>query len=444
MPTIDEACKLYQPRGAAKALFPCRNLELLIEGPAGTGKTRAVLEKLNRWLLKCPNSRVLITRKTRESMSQSVLVTLEEKVLPNNPDFYPVTDNVQRAHRQSYVYPNGSEMVVGGLDKPAKIMSTEYDMIAVFEATEAWESDHEMLLTRLRNGVMPYQQIIDDCNPGPPTHWLNQRAIKGTMTRLVSRHEDNPVLHDSHGWTPFGKTYLSTLGRLTGARLTRLLQGRWASSEGLVYDGFDAAKHVVSPRNIPPTWRRIRSIDFGFTNPFVCQWWAIDGDGRMYLYREIYCSRRIVEDHAKQIIALSAGERIEATVADHDLEDRETLARHGIQTVAAYKAITPGIEAVSTRLRDAGDGKPRLFMLSDALVDRDQQLLESKLPCNTEQEFDSYAYPKDVDGKAKKEEPIDANNHGMDSTRYAVAYVDNIGRQKVNFISDFKVLTSKS
>jgi predicted transcriptional regulator len=41
-------------------------------------------------------------------------------------------------------------------------------------------------------------------------------------------------------------------------------------------------------------------VDFGYTNPFVMQWWAEDPDGRLYLYREIYRTRRLVEDHAKR------------------------------------------------------------------------------------------------------------------------------------------------
>jgi hypothetical protein len=40
--------------------------------------------------------------------------------------------------------------------------------------------------------------------------------------------------------------------------------------------------------DIPPGWTMVCSIDFGFNAPFVCQWWAIDTDGSMYLYREIY------------------------------------------------------------------------------------------------------------------------------------------------------------
>jgi len=430
--TIDPGSMLYQPRGAARELFPCRALEVLLEGPAGTGKSRGALEKANRWALKCPGSRTLLVRKTRVSMSESVLVTLESRVIPDNTDLYPDLRNQQRKNRTTYEYPNGSVIVVGGMDNPDRIMSTEYDRIFAFEATELTEGDWEQLLTRLRNGRTPYHQIVADCNPGGPTHWLNQRAIKGSMSRLLSRHEDNPLLHDGAKWTKAGAEYLSTLARLTGARLARLLQGKWASNEGGVYPEFDAAVHVISA--MPSgwqTWRKIRVIDFGYTNPFVCQWWAIDPDGRMYLYREIYRRGVIVQDHAATITSLSAGETFEANIADHDAEDRATLARHGITTQPAHKAVSVGIEAVAARLRPAGDGRPRLFILSTALVHRDEQLAESRKPTSTAEEFDGYVYPKGQDGKPMKEEPVKENDHGMDTARYAVMYAERPAVKRV-------------
>jgi hypothetical protein len=67
-------------------------------------------------------------------------------------------------------------------------------------------------------------------------------------------------------------------------------------------------------------------IDFGFNNPFVCQWWAVDPDGRMHLYRELYMTGRTVTRHKVDISIHSRGESYEATIADHDAEDRATLA----------------------------------------------------------------------------------------------------------------------
>ncbi len=54
MPVIE---MIYRRRGAAKALFRCHAPEVLIEGPAGTGKTRAVLEKINQLCEKYPGTR---------------------------------------------------------------------------------------------------------------------------------------------------------------------------------------------------------------------------------------------------------------------------------------------------------------------------------------------------------------------------------------------------
>lgn len=449
--------KPYCGFGAARLLWSCRDEEILMEGPAGTGKTRSILEKIHFLALKYKGMRALIARKTRESMTHTVLVTFEEKVVPVG---FIILDGPKRNLRQSYRYPNGSEIVVGGLDNPMKIMSSEYDVIGLFESTEFTKDDFESLTTRLRNGVMPYQQIIVDCNPGAPSHWLNKRPEEvrvGTeetkMTRFLSRHEDNPVLYDQRmkRFTPFGERYIQKLENLSGPRKLRLRYGKWAAAEGIVYEEYDEFVHCIPKFKIPPTWRRIRSIDFGLRNPFVCQWWAIDNDGRMYLYREMYMSNRIVQDHAqgvrdadeklvrRGINQYSYGEHYETTVADHDAEDRLTLDREGISTIPAYKDIQMGIEGVRARLRpDALDPekKPRLFVFRDCLVELDPKLLEQSFPTNTMAEFDGYVYPLNQEGKPVKELPVDKDNHGMDALRYAVAYVDDIASMTLQVAFD--------
>lgn len=383
-----------------------------MDGPAGTGKTRAILTKIHLALMKYPGARALICRKTRASMNESVLVTYENKVC--DPES-PWIAGMMRHTRRAYNYPNKSTLVVGGMDNPDRIMSTEYDIVAAFEATELIEDEWEKVMTRLRNAVMPYQQGLADCNPSYPEHWLNKRAESGRMARLLSRHQDNPSV------TP---EYLERLSNLTGPRRERLFLGKWAQAEGLVYEGFDRAIHAVQSFPVPPDWRRMRSIDFGFTNPFVCQWWAFDPDGRAYMYREIYKSKRLVQDHAVHIKSLSAGENIELTVSDHDAEDRATLHREGVHTKAANKAVTAGIQVVANRMKLAGDGKPRLYIMLDATVERDPELVDAGRPSSTLAEFDSYIWQQVKDGKPVKEEPLKVNDHGMDAMRYMIAQED--------------------
>jgi phage terminase large subunit len=249
------------------------------------------------------------------------------------------------------------------------------------------------------------------------------------MAVFHSTHRDNPRLWTGAEWTPEGRRYLASLEGLTGHRRARLLEGKWAASEGLVYPEFDASVHVI--QRMPEgweSWRRIRSIDFGFVHPWVCQWWAIDGDGRMYLYREIYRAKRTTDEHAAEINALSKGESYDATITDHDADVRAILAKAGIQSVLAEKAAVAGRDAVHARLRVQGDGKPRLYVLAGCTHEVDADLYEKKRPTSTLAEFDCYVYPPGKDGKSDKEEPIKDNDHGMDAMRYAVMWMDSANK----------------
>lgn len=215
---------------------------------------------------------------------------------------------------------------------------------------------------------------------------------------------------------------MSKLHSLTGARKLRLLSGLWAASEGLVYE-LDPAIHVIDRFDIPKGWRKVRLWDFGYTNPTAVIWAAFDNDGRVFIYRQWYMTQMLVSDHAKRVTQLSEGENYEATIADpEDAEGRATLHKAGIHTIPAKKDIQIGIEALRLRLRKAGDGKPRFFILRDSLVEQDPLLLESKLPTCLEEEFDCYIYPPGKSGKSADEVPVDANNHALDLCRYLSVY----------------------
>lgn len=293
------------------------------------------------------------------------------------------------------------------------------------QAEELTLDDWETLTTRAtgRGSVMPYTQIYGDCNPGPATHWILSRE---SMRRLHSRHEDNPTLFTPEGEiTEQGRRTMQVLDALTGSRYKRLRLGLWVGAEGMVYEGWDASTHLIDPIDIPDTWARYRVIDFGYTNPFVCQWWAQDEDGRLYMYRELYQTQRLVEDWAAEIIRWSEGETIYETLADHDAEDRATLEARGLYTRPANKDVSPGIQAVQSRLKIAGDGKARLFIFRGARVnDADPLLQDRHKPTCTAEEFDGYVWAKVKTDNTIKEEPRKQDDHGLDALRYLVYYLD--------------------
>lgn len=423
--------------GRNRSPFSDRSSEVLLSGPAGTGKTMALLTKLFLAAEKYPRMRGLICRKTRASLTEAALVTWEEKILPEG---HSALIGPTRGHRTTYQFPNGSVIVVGGMDKAQKIMSTEYDLIYVQEAIELTEHDWESLTTRLRNNVMPYQQIFADTNPDRPTHWLKKRCDVGRTRIYDTRHEDNPGIFDQRTGrlTSTGEDYLKKLEALSGPRKLRLRHGRWVQSDGVVYDGWDPAVHVIDPFEIPKDWKRLYSIDFGFTNPFACLWLAEDPDGRLYLYREIYKTRTMVRDHAREILWLSgawnpqtmradwdqprAEPRPWRIISDHDSGDRATIEDAlGIETEPADKAVSPGIQAVALRLRPDtdNDGRPRLFVFSASLVKPDPLLVDAKKPTRLAEEFDGYVW-----NPSGKDEPLKNDDHALDALRYAVVATD--------------------
>ena len=166
-------------------------------------------------------------------------------------------------------------------------------------------------------------------------------------------------------------------------------------------------------------------------HPFVWQEWVVDGDGRMFLYREIYHTKRLVEDHAAQIKALTKDSpRPRAIVADHDAEDRATLERHlGMGTIAANKTVSEGIQAVASRLKVDATGRPRLMIMEGARFERDQALADARKPTCTVEEIGGYVW---LD-KRIKEQPLKEDDDGCDAKRYAVAELDLHGVTRVRW-----------
>jgi hypothetical protein len=409
MVAASEITHAYTHYGAASDLFWYRTKEVLMGGPAGTGKSRACLEKLHACAQRYPGMRGLMVRKTLTSLVGAGIVTYKAKVL------HPL-DGVKffggsKDEPASYRYPNGSRIVVGGLDKSEKVMSTEYDMIYVQEATEITEQDWEDLTTRLRNHVLPYQQLMADCNPQEPTHWLKLRCDRGQTRMLHSRHEDNPTVTEE---------YLNTLRALTGVRRARLYEGIWAAAEGIVYENYDERAHVIDAA--PAGLRNyFAAQDWGYTNPGVLGVFGEDGDGRLYEVAEYYMTGVTVDAWwVPRVVALHQRYRFRSIQCDPSEPDYiQQYVSAGLPAVKAINAIAPGVGVVRTRL-----DSNRLFFVRDALIERDEALVAQHLPFVSRQEFAGYVWPKDVAGRVVKETPAPGIDHGMDMVRYAVASKD--------------------
>jgi phage terminase large subunit len=443
MSSTSYASHSYAPYGAARDVFHARDPEVLLSGPAGTGKSRACLEKLLILGMLNPGVRMLAVRKTQRSLAATGLVTWREHVAVEALASRAIWFYGGSAQEPAcYLFANGSRLVVGGMDVSDKIMSSEYDLIYVQEATELTLTDWEKLTTRLRNGRLSFQQLLGDCNPGPPKHWLKQRCDGGPTRIIYCHHSDNPVLIDQDTGEPTdrGASYLSKLDALTGVRRLRLRDGVWAAAEGIVYDEFDPFTHLIDHSAIPSTWERYWTVDFGYVHPFVLQCWAVDPDGRLVLYREIFHTGRTPDQHAKTILDIVRrpdGTWIEprpvAIITDHASGDRALLSRGlGMPTVPAKKNVDQGLKRVKMRLRPDGRTVPRLRIMRDALVERDPSLYAAGKPTSTEEEFGSYVWPSSQTPGVRAEAPVKEFDDGMDAMRYMVMHLDTKSTLRVS------------
>lgn len=417
-------------RGSARRFLSDKSPELGLVGSAGTGKTTVALWKMHLASLISPGCRSLLSRKEGTSLTATTLQTFNRYVVADaiSQGLVSWYGGSQR-EPAAFHYRNGSTIQVSGLDRPEKIMSAEFDRILVDEGTDIPESTYEMLTTRLRGSAARYRQIMVCCNPQHPTHWMKLRGDAGRLNLMTSLHIDNPRFYHPNGEpTAAGVEYMKTLSALTGVRRLRLLQGIWAAAEGVIYDTFSPT-HIVD--TLPAgweTWETYWVVDFGFTNPFVWQEWAVDGDGRAWLVREIYRTRRTVVEHCAVIKELTKGRpRPRRIICDHDAEDRATMEHElGFSTQAADKRVSVGLQAVMARLAPPAAGlRPRLMFYKGALHSRDQALVDAGKPASTVEEFPGYIW------NDAKDAPVKENDHGMDTTRYLVTELDLRGETRV-------------
>jgi len=393
----------YTPYGSARDFMYCHDAEVIIEGPAETGKTLAAMWKLDICALKYPGSSMAIVRKVQSAIYGTCLETFQKQVLSKGSPAQAYGGNKP----EWYDYPNGSRIYLGGMDKPGKVLSGERDIIYVNQAEELMPADWEILTTRTtgRAGNMPYNQCIGDCNPAHANHWILDRAKTGKLTLFHSTHKDNPTLWDpvNQRWTEQGEDTLSQLGGLTGALRARLFEGKWAAAEGVIYEEFRRAIHVMKREG--PWTEIIIGADEGYTNPAVLLVIGVDNDGRKHVLQEFYKRRQLQADvvgAAKEMAKPYQGAVLEVDPSAAGLIAE--MQGEGLYAYPANNSVFEGIQSVKAELAVAGDGRPRLTFDPSCV--------------NTIAELESYCWKEHSTGL--RDEPEKVNDHAMDALRYAV------------------------
>jgi phage terminase large subunit len=383
-----------------------------------------------------------------------------------------VLNGPTKEHRDFYRNPAlGGEVMLGGMDNPTKLFSTQYDWIYFNECQETteekWESLHRALRGSTKShaggNTLPFKMLIGDCNPDHEYHWANQRAASDRMHRLVGRFWDNPRYFDweKQEWTDEGVDYISRLREnLTGPRHDRLYRGKWVAAEGQIWPDYDPRVHLINGtltrsegRTIlqVPEWEERSEVellwflggqDIGFEAPGCAQVWGFDRDGRAYRVAEIYRTHWDHDQWASAWKELQAEfQPLKAILTDWDPAFQKNLnqrlhAHEGDPIAIPWAKLRGpgqekvGIDDVRIRMKPRADGTRGFYLLRDChRYYPDPLLKEKRQPLSFEEEIAGWVYSRPKDGQKiaqdKKDEPDPTcPDHACDTARGVLSWGD--------------------
>jgi hypothetical protein len=332
----------FQPNPGPQSFFlglPDTDLDVLYGGAVGGGKSMALLAYALRACVRYDGLQVYWFRCTYPELDTSVIKLLTLK-------FAFARDLGARwvASKYELVFPNGSVLRLAhakNVQEAISLRSAEFQLLILDERTTIPPDVVELLYTRIRSGVpgVPVLGIRSATNPGGPGH----SAVLEDYIRATD-YGQNEIEEDSYGRrrifiqskltdTPQlmnDGAYLKSLMGLPEIQRRALLDGDWEATPGQMFGELTRERHVVEPITLPPSWRRYAGVDWGWRAPWAVIWGAVDEDGRIWLYREIYQTLVRETQQARSVLEAEANEEVISRYAD----DAMWVSRGEMKTIA--------------------------------------------------------------------------------------------------------------
>ena len=308
-----------------KCFIDATESEVLFGGAAGGGKSYGQMVDALLYALKYPGSKQLVLRRTFAELDKS-LIRSSLSLFPKNIYSFNSSNHTGK-------FKNGSIIDFGYCAAEFDVyqyQSAEYDVIRFDELTHFTESQYVYLISRVRGANGFPKQVKSTTNPGGIGHgWVKARFVDPSPHGKSFVGEDGmerifiPALLSDNKFLSLGDPkYKERLLALPERERKALLYGDWNIFEGQYFTEFQATRHVISPFEIPPGWRKYRTIDYGL-DQLACLWIAIAPNGNSYVYREFCKSNLTISQASAEIRARTPiSEEIYATLAPPDLWHR--------------------------------------------------------------------------------------------------------------------------
>lgn len=364
------------------------------QGGTRSGKTYSILTALVELCYQNEGAGAVITiaRKTFPAIRASVMRDFFE-ILEREEIYNPEFHNKSEA---TYVlFGNLVEFI--SVDQAQKIRGRKRSILFVNEANELTLEDWRQLILRTT------EKIIIDFNPSDEFHWIYDHVLtRDDHEFFQTTYRDNPYLSevvvkeierlqeaDPNYWRVYG------LGERGVSRSTILT-------------------HWKQVDQIPEGWKLLNyGLDFGYTNdPTAIV--AVYTDGHGFCLDEICYATGLTNSAISQTLRDAGVARGDMVVADSaEPKSIDEIHGNGFNVHPARK----GRDSVRSGL--------------DFL--RSRPLLVTSRSINGIKELRNYKYKEDKNGR-QLNEPVDAFNHFVDASRYAITFNQtnpNFGRYAI-------------
>ena len=319
----------------------------------------------------------------------------------------------------------GQKILFRGLDDPLKITSITVDtgLLSWLWLEEAYQVENqdkfETLVESIRGSIDApdfFKQITITFNPWSERHWLKS-AFFDNDTRKKDVFADTTTYRVNEWLDQQDIDRYEDLWRTNPRRAAVVANGDWGVAEGLVFDNYE-----IRDFDIVSTIKRVgettAGIDFGFTHdPTTFPRLAVDLDNKeLWIYAEHYEHAMTTDDIFNMI---TEAEMQNALITADSAEQR---------LIAELKA--KGINRITPSVKGAGSINAGIDFMKQFKIYIHPSCVK------TIEEFDTYIYKQDKDGKWLNE-PIDANNHIIDAIRYALERY-HIQKQKPNVVNKIR------
>lgn len=426
------ACGLSHPFDGGTPRKPIAEI-IGYGGAAGGGKSDALMGAAIVYALTYPGSRIGYFRQTFTQLNGAGGAIARSRELLTGFCKFNGTDHEWR-------FPNGSTIRFCYLARDADLpnyQSQQFEVQLYDESTQVTWYQIMWMQQRIRSAKGYPTFTACATNPGGPGHGqFKEFFVKSgepeeprvveveegkfkTLVFIPSRLSDNQILEKAD------PEYRKKLENLPENLRRQFLEGDWDVAEGMAFTEYRSYKHECEPFAIPDEWVRFRSLDWGYAKPYSVGWYAIDYDGRMYKYRELYGwggkadvgTKEDPEDVAKKIMELEKGEQIRYAVADDAIfgsrQDNSPTIAEQFATAFGSKAVH--WQPVGKGPQSRKSGKLEMHHRFKWTEDTEPMLVFFKTCKHTIRTVPNMIYddndPEDID--------TDLEDHAYDETRYA-------------------------